>query len=476
MKNNSRIDLIGLFLTALAVRLFYVFFLSKTPFFAPLSGTLDDGVYLKMAQSIAAGNWAGTFPLGAYRIPLYPYFLALGRCVFGGGLLWIHLIQSFFGAASVALVYLICQKVFECRRTALLAAAACAFYPAFIFFENLLVGESLSIFLNLSALALLLSDLDDRAGSPTASAKARLFFAGLILGLSVLLRPNTLLAAAFAAAALWAIFKTRLKSAARAAVLGLIFFAGLASPIVPSAVKNYLAYRDFVPLSAVGGVNLYVGNNPEATGIFNLTGVLGTSLDEMINNSARIAEDALGRTLRPSQISAYWSARAADFARNSPGSFIKLFAKKTALFFNRYEFPDILDILFVAQFLPVLGAGSLAFGIVAVFGLAGLWTLRGRLVREGKMLLVTAFFGGYALSVVLFFVTARYRLPAVPFLVMFGAWAVGRRIDAANKAGPPLKKSDVAVFLAAVWIVFRPVESVNFATNYNSLAIAMKNK
>ena len=69
----------AIFAGGLVLRAAYIFLLRSTPFFAPLSNKLDDGVYDAMAQAISQGNWLADLPFSAYRIPLYPYFLEIGR-------------------------------------------------------------------------------------------------------------------------------------------------------------------------------------------------------------------------------------------------------------------------------------------------------------------------------------------------------------------------------------------------------------
>jgi len=456
-----------IFAVAFLFRLVYLGFLKNTPFFEPLSATLDDGVYLKMARDIASGNWIANFPLGAYRIPLYPYFLALLFKTAGPGFWPIHVLQAVLGSFIPVWLYLIGRRIFPGVLAARAAGLIGCFYVPLVFFEHFLLGETLSIFLNLAALAVAVTALgEDRPRAPAW------ILSGLLLGLSTLVRPNTLIAVFFVGCFLFVRY-ARLRNVRSAFLVPLALLVGFLAPVVPMAVKNAVVYRDFVPFSALGGINFYIGNNPDADGKFHLTKGVGTSLDEMIERSAEIAQKEKGKSLRPSQVSSFWLGRGMHFAFGQPVHFARLLVTKTVLFFNYYEWPDVLDMDFAAAFLPILRLNLFGFGIVAVLGLAGLvWALR---LKDARIVLLAVFLGGLFFSVILFFVTARYRLPAVPLLILFAGAGI-RAIVSIPKMERAAAAAVVATVVLAAAIAFRPSEPINFATSYNSLAIALKNK
>ncbi len=459
----------GLFILAFLLRLFYIHGLRATPFFGPLSDKLDDGVYDLMAQTISGGNWIADMPLSAYRIPLYPYFLAALYRFFGHNIALVHTTQSFIGAFTGVFIYFISKEIFKNHWAAVIAGVLSACYIPFIFYENLLLGESLSIFFNLVSL-LLLAYVFVRERLKTLYV----FLAGIFLGLSILLRPNTLIPVLFLAFFIFYFFAIKTKAFVKGVILSVVFLMAVLAAIIPITIRNYYLHKDFIPLSAVGGVNLFIGNNAEANGKFHLSKGIGTSLDEMIKNSEEIAQKDRGRLLKPSQVSAYWMGRAVNFALNSPTDFLRLLWIKTAFFFNHYEFPDILDIYFTSQFIPFLKWGVLGYGFVVVFAFYGV--LLAYEQKNSNAMLLGIFAMGYGLSVILFFVSSRYRLPVVPVLIIFSAVGVHQLIDAIKFQ----KKHEMVRFaiigaLASIF-VFWPVEVTNFATNYNSLAISLKNR
>jgi tetratricopeptide (TPR) repeat protein len=65
----------------------------------------------------------------------------------------------------------------------------------------------------------------------------------------------------------------------------------------------------------------------------------------------------------------------------------------------------------------------ISFAVVSPLSLIGLCLT---IKRKGDVLLPTLFVLGGALSVILFFVSARYRLPVVPLLIVYAAWSIHR--------------------------------------------------
>ena len=468
-KSKELLWVAGLFLLALFLRFLYLNLLKVTPFFEPLSNKLDDGVYDSIAQEISRGNWMADLPFSAYRIPLYPYFLGVLYYFFGHSIFIVHAIQSLLGSLTPILIYLISKKVFRNQRAALISGLLASCYVPFIFFENLLLGESLSISLNLGSLFLLLDLFTEGK-----KIIPRVLLSGFLLGLSALLRPNTLVVILFLSAALYFLVGIGVKRYVKGLALSLLFVAASFMAILPIAIKNYYLHKDFLPISAVGGVNFYMGNNPEADGKFHMVEGVGTSLDEMIKNSEAIAQQEIGRPLKPSEASSYWVRKTLGFISETPSSFIKLIFKKTAFFFNHYEFPDILDINFVSQFIPFLGWNPFGYGFVMLFAIYGIGLSYRR--RDANVILLWSFIASYAVSVVLFFITSRYRLPAVPVLIIFSGLALSKLIQSFKlwKTSEFLRFGLIAV--ASSILIFWPVQTTNFGTNYNSLGIALKNK
>ena len=452
----------ALFAVALLLRLYYLYALGNTPFFEPLTNLVDDGVYNLRGREIAAGDWLGGPSWLIYTTPLYPYYLGLIYKIFGYSVGAAHFIQTFLGALTPLLVYGLAKEAFDSRRVPLVAGAICAVYVPFIFYENMLLGESLAIFLILCGLLLLARTLKKADGAP-----GTVFLTGLLFGITTLFRPNLLIPVGFCALYLGLLLGYKRKRKGLGAATALLLLAGLALGIAPVTLKNYRLYNDFVPISAHGGVNLYMAANPEKGGGFRPSVGFGTGMKEIITNSVTMAEQAEGRTLKPSEVSSYWSGRALENVRSSPFGFFVHMLRGAAYFLNRYEYPDTINMLFVAEFVPFLKPGAFSYGIVAVLALCGIALGLRKWGSAAWLLAVFAF--TYSASVGMFFIIARYRVVVVPLFIIFAACGLEYAREAWLKKDQRRLVRFAALAALASVLVFYPVRQLRFAVPYNTL-------
>ena len=115
----------------------------------------------------------------------------------------------------------------------------------------------------------------------------------MVFGLSAIARPTIL--PFVAAVGVW-IVVTRWRSGGIRAALheAVLFGVGVALPIAPVTLHNYLADGDLVLVASNGGVNFYIGNNPESDGVTAV--VPGTRADRWggHEDQVRMAREALG--------------------------------------------------------------------------------------------------------------------------------------------------------------------------------------
>ena len=154
---------------------------------------------------------------------------------------------------------------------------------------------------------------------------------------------------------------------ARGAAVALLFL-GLGAGTAPCWMHNYFVARDPVFLSAHSGINLWLGNNPEATGYPHFPGLRARQA-AMLKDSIDLAEAAAGRSLKRSEVSDYWSAKARAYIRDNFGAWLKLMGRKLGNFWNAFEYDDLSVIANLRQ-QGVLFPGP-HFGIVAALALAG---------------------------------------------------------------------------------------------------------
>ena len=185
----------------------------------------------------------------------------------------------------------------------------------------------------------------------------------------------------------------------------------------PVTIRNYRVSGLWVPISTNGGINLYIGNNPDS--------------DRTI--AIRPGDDWKALVLEPREAGAtntveasrYFTQKVRDYAASEPASFATGLARKTLQTVNSRETPRNVDLYSFRQHAPVLAAltgsvGSvyLPFGLIAPLAALGM-AVRFRKRDESHLLM--GFVILYLLSVALFFPSARYRLPAIPGLIIFAA-------------------------------------------------------
>jgi len=444
------------FAIALIVRLIYVWQISSMPFFeAPIiDAEMYDLKAMKILQSAAEKK-----PF--YQAPLYSYFLALVYRIFGHDYLVPRLLQSAIGAINCVMVALIGKRLFG-GREGLLAGCIAALYGPLIHFEGELLRPVLIIFFGLSMILCILSWSEDR---PIWAA-----IAGLLMGLSAITRENILIVLPVIVIYLWMSSK---KSRWHAPVL---FIALTIIPITPVTVYNYKKSGDLVPVSTQGGMNFYVGNSAHSD---RLTGLQpGIEWKKM----AFSPREELGPDPKPSEFQSWFIKKALKDIYQSPTEWIGKLVKKLYLVFYGEELTpnSNLDLYRERSFLLRIliskcGPLFIPFGLLFPFFVLGIGA---KGTHRDKWLLI-GFIIAYSLSLMLFHVRARYRVPIVPLMIPFAAAGILYLIKQIKIQD--VKKMAHCLFVLAFLAVLvnAPLVNVSFAkrfpTNY-FVGLALYNK
>ena len=410
-----------LFATALAVRLVCLLQLRDMPTFdVPL---VDGANYFRTAQAIVAGDLRGGSQV-FWQPPLYPYFLAALFALCGPSMPAVYVAQSALGALSCLLVHFIGRRLFSFR-AGVCASLLMAFYGPLVHFDLQPLTPVLHVALALGGLLMLLR----AAGIPEpAAAPGRDWLgAGLLWGLAAITTPNILLAVPPAAA--WAIGRAARPRAGgsgagapaqwrlRPTALLLI---GVMAPVALVAARNLAVAREFVLISSNGGINFYIGNNPDYERTIRIRP--GGEFERLAQEPENLGiVGAAGR-------SRYFAARALRFLTEYPGQALRLYARKALALLAGREIPRNEDAYAYRRHSSLLALLLWRFGIAFPFGLLAPLALAGAIAvpapeetRPGRRLLLM-YAGAYALSILLFFPTDRYRLPLVPILALFAGW------------------------------------------------------
>jgi len=396
---------------AVAVRLLYLIYISNTsPFFrVPL---LDAKWHHLWAMQVASGEVIGKTAF--FRAPLYPYFLGAIYDLFGTGPWAPLIIQSLLSGFSCFFLYRIVRRIWN-PAIARWSGYAMAFCPTLIYFAGELLIETLLIFLFLLALWSWLCVLD----KPKYSSW---LLPGILFGLAGIARPTILPCLLFLA--LWYLWKHRDKIRISLSRIGMVALGSLI-PILPVAVHNTLVSKDLVFISTQGGVNFYIGNNPESDGFTARApgGEVcrtGAYQDNVWYASVVNAERETGKSLKPSQVSNYWFHKGLQSWVEHPVTLMVLTIKKIALLLGAYDIEDNLSVAYRIRHNPILMFLPFRWGWIIPFALLGIAVSRRIKQREWLLLALAA----QVLVVVGFFVTDRFRQPMIPLLIPFAVVGV----------------------------------------------------
>jgi hypothetical protein len=205
--------------------------------------------------------------------------------------------------------------------------------------------------------------------------------------------------------------------------------AGLILGLVPAALHNYIAERSFVLVTSNAGFNMYIGNRENSSGLFSLPPRVNMDQDP---SGSRIAEMDLGRSpLKSSEVSRYWYSKTVSQVKKNPLSFVKLCFLKFYYFWGRVEIPQIYSMRLIGRFMPVLKWPLIGFFLIGPLCLIGLFRTRIH-PNRGKTIFIL-FIGTYILSLLPFFMTARYRIPVIPIMCLFAADALAGILGSFHK-------------------------------------------
>ena len=407
---------IYVFLGAFVFRLFVLLRLTESQFLLPTAG--DMFFYNDWALRILRGHW--TEHTAFYGLPLYAYLLAGIYKVFGYSPFVPGLLQAGCEGGTAVLLYKLGSLVFlgsnksELTRwrgkvVGLMAALGWAFFLPAQAYSVILMPTAWLVFV----FWFVVWQIVKRGQAPPLS---QLLLLGGLIGFTAMGIATILFLVPLLLVALFLRWVAPLsyRSTGAIMVLGGVFLGAS-----PAWIHNCFVAHDTVFLSAHSGVNFWIGNNPVATGYPKFPPGLHAGQEAMLKDSITSAEKAAGRPLKRSEVSSYWSDKAREWIRQHPAAWLKLLGTKFNNFWSAFSYDDISVITALRdQSVTLPGEG---FGLVAALGLPGLliacwkfpisrWIATAVLLHMGSLLTV--------------FVTERYRLAAVPGLLLFAAYGL----------------------------------------------------
>jgi 4-amino-4-deoxy-L-arabinose transferase-like glycosyltransferase len=357
--------------------------------------------------------------------------LAAVLAVVGSANLWAAaLAQAALGALTAGLVYLLGRRLFD-DGTGLLAGILAGLYGPAIFYTGVFLSTTLEVFLSVLILYLVTLGREQPTG-------LRWLGAGVVAGLGCLARPNFLLGV-FALLVLlpilgplhgrWLDWKTCWRSA-------LAFCVGIMLIVGPNIARNRIVGGQWVVVSAAGPETFRIANSYDSTPM-----------------------NFVYPKRPPMPLTSY------EFWRHQ--------ARKAALFWWGFEAPQNVNYYLAREVSWVLRLPWLSFWLAIPLAAFGLWTAR---KKAHALAHVYVFLGIYYLSVVAFFIIARWRLPLViPLLIFTAAGLISLYRQAIARDYKYVGASVVAIALL-VTLVYPGRGPFVFAADHGQLGYILVNR
>ena len=391
-----------IFLIGFTIRAFHLLFWLKSPYWNGYF--LDELYHYLWAKKIISGQ---ILPYGVFfRAPLYPYLLSAIYSIFGTNGWAPRIFQNLWGLLSIVPFYWIAKRTIKKRWLIVLATFLWAINPIEIYFESRLLLDS---FFAVGIIWLIYFTLLAREKRTRLS----LLWLGLWLGGLAITRPTVLLIAPIIFIYLWRYLRWRT----------LWIILSLAVPIAPITFANY-ENGDIVLIASQGGINFYIGNNPQSDGTSAVVPEFGWNWQ--YRQCVGLAERQTGEKLTPSQVSSFYYRKGLNFWRKDFWNALKLLGKKILLLFGATEIGNNGNIYFLSRGSPIfyLILFGFGWGLFIPFAIIGIFGKK----FENKSLLVWIVII-YSFGIVLFFVCSRFKLPLIPPIILFAAAGIDYLVE-----------------------------------------------
>lgn len=403
-----------IFLLIFGLRLWSLLRLTYSALLIPSRG--DMHFYNDWAKQILQGQF--TQHLAFYGLPGYAYLLAFLYRTFGENPFVPGLLQAALDAGTGVLIYRICIAIFEPlgstpsinpRAVGLTAALGWGLFVPAQAYSVILMPTAWFVFV----FWLVVWGLVRTNAAPGAR---ECFFLALLIGLTATAVATIIAVAPLLLAAPF--FGANGSASALMRRIGLVL-VGVTIGTSPCWVHNYFIAKDPVILSAHSGINFWIGNNPEANGYPRFPPGLRAGQAAMLQDSIDQAEAAANRSLKHADVARYWSDKAKSYIAHQFGDWFKLVVLKLRNFWSAFQYDD-LSIITILREQGVIFPG-LYFGMIAALALPGIFFAsleapRSRWIFAALLLSM--------LTLLSIFITERYRLVAVPGLLIFAAFGL----------------------------------------------------
>jgi tetratricopeptide (TPR) repeat protein len=398
------------FLVAITLRAAYYLRSEANPLLS--YPVLDECYYIEFGSRVASGFWLGEERV-FFMDPLYGYLLGLVFAISGESLESVRILQIVLDSANAVLIFSIGTRLWS-RTAGIVAGLLYATYKVSFFYSLLILKTTFSITLLLFFVICLLHVVRaDRAG--------RWFLLGLIAALMVYLQANFLAAAPMVILLYWFLEKPKMS---RFFIQMGCFLGALVVILSAGAFRNDWVGGEWIWLNTQSGRLLYSCNNPDnLTGRYSVPPFARPHPEDSEADFHKEAEERTGVPLSAGDVSLYWTAQTWNFLKDRPQAIPELLKNKLLGTISDYEIPVNHSYETSARISGMDRWPLPTFALIFALGIPGLALgIAGR--REILWLIIPIM--TVLLTVILFYSSSRFRMPAIPFLILGSGIATDR--------------------------------------------------
>ncbi len=418
-------------LLAIGVRILAVVQFESTP--AAEHPMVDAYTYWQQAQALFAGK--DPFQEGYYQPPAYPWLLAkLGAVVGEMSLSAVRRVHAVLGVLSTVGILALGRRLGGHLAQPWLGPVAGALFvlsPGPLLFELDVLTPAVTLAASVGAALAVVQ-------AWTTRSRGWALAGGGLAGMACAVHPTYLVAVAVVGAGLvWSARRDR------NVWLPALFALGVAAPIAPTTVHNARQFGVFELVSHNGGLNFYLGNNPNMRETAFLRP--GLPFRKLVLEADPATRDLPTRN-------AYWWSRAKQEALEAPAATVAVLAAKAAWSLNDVEIPRNEDYRCRTTADQPLGWVARLpgrFGLLFPLALVGAVLL---VRRRDDLSWSVAVWVGLHVPLVLFLVSDRYRIATWPVLVLLAAVGVHHVLKQRQKWALP-------VLVGALAVSFWPIDA-----------------
>ena len=351
-------------------------------------------------------NDANLYIPSAYMPILYPLFLTLIIYFIGYSqfsVFIILLVQSLMGVINCFMIRDIYEMKFG-QKNSYLIAWLVALFPLHIFMSSQISASTLYVFLIVFVLYFYNK-------ISLENSYKNMCYLGISLGLLTLARADAILLIP-AIFILLTLFHKKINI--QKSIIMVIVSAII---IMPLSVRNFHHFGFFYPLTISSGLNLWIGNNNDATG----------SRLNYVQPYKPIPESILNK-IDNLEINKYYEINrdnifkyeAVDFIKNNPNKVLLLSLKKITFFWihifdDRVKYPNLNNIFYWGPWIVLLPFFLFSFPYILEN-----W-------RKNDLELFLVFYFTFVYSV--FFVLPRYRLIVLPIYIIYSFYFFNKKFS-----------------------------------------------